>query len=78
MQDYVCELARNMYQVGLKNCVSYKAMFENSLQKYRNLLKWCIQEILTRNNNLIILSSPQKLKGNIRKEPYSNSEYTLK
>lgn len=66
MEDFVCYLARNIYQFGLRNAIAVKNMEVNRIQMCENLVKWCLHVLLNANNKIIVFSSPQNLKGMIK------------
>ena len=66
MEDFVCYLARNIYQFGLCNAIAVKNMEVNRIHMCENLVKWCLHVLLNANNKIIVFSSPQNLKGMIK------------
>lgn len=66
MEDFVCYLARNIYQFGLGNAIGVKNMEVNRIDMCEDLVKWCIDVLLNANNKIIVFSSPENLKGIIK------------
>lgn len=50
-------------------------MTNNVLLHRRDLTSWCIQQLLSTKNQLILISSGDDIKGNIKYEPYLNTNY---
>lgn len=75
MEDYACEMARDIEEFGLFSALSYKSMANMVLLQRRDLTSWCIQQLVSTKNHLILISTGDDLKGNVKYEPYLNTNY---